>query len=158
MVDGKYITSKELVVNKPGQAANVPVMMGLMRDDGAPFIKYPSTSEVTNALRDQSVNASAIVQSGLFPTPNGQNATANVFNVTSLVSTDIQFRCIDQATAISAAKHSVFPKVYFYEFNRGYQISWNPNPPVIAPLTFILGMNFANRLVDMQCSTDWFAS
>jgi hypothetical protein len=59
------------------------------------------------------------------------NSTLNVFNVTARVTTDVMFRCLDQAGAVSAVKYSVFPKLWFYQFDRSYQTpGWDPNAPV----------------------------
>jgi hypothetical protein len=138
VVDGTYITKDRLEVNGTGPAAHVPVMMGIMRDDGDPFISLPTTTDVTQALNALPVNGSLIESSGAFPEPSGPNATFNVFNVTSRVATDSEFRCIDYASAYAAVQNDVFDGVYFYEFNRSYQLAvYNPNPPVRQSLTFI---------------------
>lgn len=73
-----------------------------------------------------------VVDNPLFPEPSGPNITTNVFNVTSLVNTDIQFRCLDQATAFSGIAHNLFKSVYFYEFNRSYQTpGFSPNVRIL---------------------------
>ena len=111
-------------------------MMGVMRDDGAPFVGYPTTTNITQALIAESFDANGIVESGAFPIPKGDNATLNIFNVTSRVSTDAQFRCLDQATAYAGAQHGAFEDVYYYEFNRSYQLAeWSPNSPVSLPVS-----------------------
>lgn len=54
-----------------------------------------------------------------------------MFNVTARVTTDIEFRCLDQATAYYAIQHNLFQSVWFYEFNRSYQTpGFDPNYPV----------------------------
>ena len=69
-----------------------------------------------------------MVDNPLFPEPSGPNVTTNVFNVTARVTTDIEFRCLDQATAFSAINHNLFESVWFYEFNRSYQTpGFSPN-------------------------------
>ena len=44
------------------------------------------------------------------------------------------FRCIDEATVITAAKHRAFRSVYAYQFNRGFggyePVPGTCNPPV----------------------------
>lgn len=47
------------------------------------------------------------------------------------------FRCIDEATAHTASRTHIFPDIYYYEFNRSYQMpGWSPNAPVCnAPIT-----------------------
>lgn len=138
VVDGTYLVTDELEVSGRGPAAHIPVMMGFMRDDGAAFISYPSASyNESAALTADSFNASTVLSSDVFTVPNGPNATLNIFNLTAQVATDSEFRCLDEATAYSAVKHDVFPEVYFYQFNRSYQLSgYNPNAPVCdAPIT-----------------------
>ena len=41
VVDGTIITTDEIILNGTGHVADVHVMMGNMRDDGAAFIGYP---------------------------------------------------------------------------------------------------------------------
>ncbi|KIJ48179.1 hypothetical protein M422DRAFT_28463 [Sphaerobolus stellatus SS14] len=139
VVDGEILTSNQLQVTGKGATAHVPTMWGHMRYDGAAFIGYPSVGQsVVSALQSiiGSTSQSA-VDSGMFPTPSGPNSTLNVFNVTARITTNIEFRCLDQATALSAIKHNVFPSVHFYSFYRSYQTpGYDPNAPVCdAPKT-----------------------
>ena len=62
-----------------------------------------------------------IANNPLFPEPAGPNVTLNVFNVTAGATTDVEFRCLDQATAFSGVTHNLFKSVWFYEFNRSYE-------------------------------------
>ncbi|GES60433.1 carboxylesterase, type B [Aspergillus terreus] len=138
VVDGKYLTSPELDLTNREATANVPLMMGLMRDDGAAMIGYPRDNEsAATYLNASGIPPPLVLSSGLFPVPNGPNATLNLFNATSRVATDGIFRCIDQATAYAGAINHIFPDVYFYEFNRSYQMAgYSPNPPLCeAPRT-----------------------
>ena len=41
VVDGTIITTDEIILNGTGHIADVHLMMGNMRDDGAAFIGYP---------------------------------------------------------------------------------------------------------------------
>ncbi|KAG6919773.1 hypothetical protein DXG01_001612 [Tephrocybe rancida] len=125
VVDGKYITSDELQLGGPGQAAKAHVMFGWMRDDGSDFVgSFPTnTTTLTSALLGSGLSSevtNAVVNSSLFPTPAGQNPLQALFNVTSRVGTDGQFRCIDQATLVAAAKNDVFPSVWAYQYDRSY--------------------------------------
>ncbi|EMD59954.1 hypothetical protein COCSADRAFT_203020 [Bipolaris sorokiniana ND90Pr] len=100
----------------------------------ASFSKSRNASE---ALLQQGYNASAIIGSGLFPIPeNSSNNTLEIFNLTSRVATDAQFRCPTQSTAFSASKSKAF-KVYAYEMERSYQLTrYSPNSGVCdAPKT-----------------------
>ena len=68
------------------------------------------------------------LNNSLFSEPSGPNVTLNVFNVTVGVTTDVEFRCLDQATAFSGVTHNLFKSVCFYEFNRSYQTpGFDPN-------------------------------
>lgn len=137
--DGTYLVTPELEVTGKGPAAHVPVMMGFMRDDGAAFISYPTANDsLTSFISSQGFNFTTSLSTSalttIYPEPNSANATLNIFNTTALVSTDAQFRCLDEATAYSAVKHNVFTDVYFYEFNRSYQLSsYSPNSPNCVP-------------------------
>ena len=79
----------------------------------------------------------SVVGDPLFPIPTGTNATYDVFNVTARVTTDVEFRCLDQATAYYAIQHNLFQSIWFYEFNRSYQTpGFDPNYPVCdAPIS-----------------------
>jgi len=110
-----------------------------MQDDGAPFIGYPTTTNVSRALNAQSFNATSVMSSGDFQVPQGPNGTLNAYNVTSRVATDSEFRCLGQATAYAAVTNAVFTELYFYEFNRSYQMyDWDPNAPVSVDLISII--------------------
>ena len=132
VVDGTYLTTNELEVTGHGPVNNVSVMMGFMRDDGAAFISYPLPNDtVSSLLTSNGFKVNDITPLSVFPEPNGPNKTLDIFNKTAQIATDAEFRCLDQATAYSAIKHNVFNEVYFYEFNRSYQLSfYSPNYPV----------------------------
>lgn len=88
---------------------------------------------MTAGLLGASLNTT-VVNNPLFPEPSGQNATLNVFNVTAGVTTDVEFRCLDQATAFSGVSHNLFKNVWFYEFNRSYQTpGFSPNVSICCP-------------------------
>ncbi|TFK32362.1 Alpha/Beta hydrolase protein [Crucibulum laeve] len=125
VVDGKFITTNQLEVDGSGPAAPAHVIFGWMRDDGSDFIgSFPSAGTTTSqslvASGLNSTIASLAAASPLFPLPNGANQTMNIYNQTSRIGTDGQFRCVDQATLIAAAKHKVFPSIYAYQFDRSY--------------------------------------
>lgn len=128
MVDGFFITLPGLLLDGR-YPADIAVMAGAMRDDGSPFSKY-SRSNASQALTEQGFNATDILGSGQFPLSQSGNTTRDVFNLTSRVATNGMFRCLGQSTAYVGSKNKVFPVVYQYEFDRGYQISeWSPNSP-----------------------------
>lgn len=78
-----------------------------------------------------------VVNNSLFPVPAQSDPLLAVFNVTARVATDVEFRCLDQATAFSGIQHDLFKSVWFYEFNRSFQVpTFDPNPPHCdAPVT-----------------------
>ncbi|KAJ5929183.1 hypothetical protein N7454_007031 [Penicillium verhagenii] len=137
VVDGEYLVAPELSLKNPQTTANVPLLLGTTRDDGAAFIAYPSENETIEEFLDASGLPSNVVPSKLFPIPSGTNHTLDIFNTTARISTDGMFRCIDQATAYAGLKNHIFPSIFFYEFNRTYQMpGWSPNPPLCqAPVT-----------------------
>ncbi|KAI0073619.1 carboxylesterase from carbohydrate esterase [Panus rudis PR-1116 ss-1] len=129
VVDGTFLTSTQLPLNGSGPIANVHTMMGIMRDDGAAFISFPTDTSLTDAL-NQNFLPLSVVNNSLFPVPPGPNITRDNFNVTARVTTNVEFRCLDQATAFSAINHNLLKSVFYYEFNRSYQTTgFSPNFP-----------------------------
>lgn len=117
VVDGTYLTSRELPLDK-GKRYPVNLMMGITRDDGAPFVSYPQTTNRTEYLASVDLPN---VPLKLFPQPNTGNGTRDVFWGASRIATDGIFRCADQATAFAGLSNNRFDKVYYYEFDRTYQ-------------------------------------
>ncbi|KAF8999155.1 Alpha/Beta hydrolase protein [Cyathus striatus] len=137
VVDGKFITTDHLVLNGKGPAAPAHVIFGWMRDDGADFIgSFPSaTTTETQMLLGAGLafnTTNLVINSPLFPTPTGPNATLNIFNISSRVGTDGEFRCVDQATISAAAKHGVFKNIFAYQFDKSYG-GFEPIPGVCRP-------------------------
>ncbi|KZT55865.1 alpha/beta-hydrolase [Calocera cornea HHB12733] len=136
VVDGMYITTPQLEVNGSAPVANVHLMLGWMSDDGNSFISYTGTTNLTTAITEEiTYNAAetyAIEASGLFPQPNTGNTSLDVFNVTARLSTDVQFRCMDQATVVSLAEHNLMKSIYVYQFGRGYN-GYDPSSVCYAP-------------------------
>ncbi|KIJ63492.1 hypothetical protein HYDPIDRAFT_175891 [Hydnomerulius pinastri MD-312] len=125
VVDGTYITTNQLELNGTGPTAPAHVIFGWMRDDGTDFAGAWPTPNTTEAESIMGIGISQnltdmIIASDLFPIPYGTNATWDLFNVTSRVATDGEFRCLDQATVVAAAKNNIFPSVYTYQFDRSY--------------------------------------
>jgi len=136
VVDGTFLTSNGLPLNGAGPIAKVHTMMGFMRDDGAAFIGFPTNGNLTQFLQSSGLTTTP-VGNPLFAEPTGPVATENVFNTSARITTDVEFRCLDQATAFSAIQHNLLESVWFYEFNRSYQTpGFSPNPPHCeAPVT-----------------------
>ncbi|KAJ5764227.1 hypothetical protein N7533_002908 [Penicillium manginii] len=138
VVDGKYLETSQLDLTYPEKTANVPLMIGTTRDDGAAMIGYPTANEtIQTFLNGSEMPSSVLSNSKLFPVPSTLNKTLDIFNTTAHIATDGIFRCIDQATGYSGFENGIFPEVFFYEFNRSYQmLDWSPNAPVCdAPIT-----------------------
>lgn len=136
VVDGTFLTSDSLPLKAGSSKLNIPILAGIMRDDGAGVITYPTSTNLSAVLTSQAFPTDVVLNSSAFPVPYDALTTQSVFNLTSRLSTDIQFRCLGQSTAYVAAKNSIFEKYYAYEFDRAYQIAWSPNPPACeAPIT-----------------------
>lgn len=127
--DGTYITFDQLPLRGP--QAPYKLLMGTMADDGAPFIAFPTTSNETAYLAEIGW---AQPSAKLFPIPNGANKTLDLFNMTSRYATDAMFRCIDQATVYTGLQNGLWDDVYYYEFDRAYQLTTWPNYDVCQPL------------------------
>lgn len=151
VVDGTFVIHDRLSINGTFPVAHVPILWGFMRDDGAAFVPVPQNGNLSAALgglpcafilSDEdtiksslgdrtSVSPEQIIQSGLFPLPEGQNVTLNIFNVTARIMTDLLFRCFDQASVTSAVQHNVFPQIFVYQIDRTYQLpAFDPNKPL----------------------------
>ena len=131
--DGHFVNTAELILNKKnGSTADVPVMFGIAANDGASFSTYPQPpvdSELEGlqkALDIDEKHAQSIIDSGLFPYYDTGNVTLDSFNVSQRVATDIQFRCIDQATVYAGMATNIFKDAYFYQMDRTYG-GYDPN-------------------------------
>lgn len=78
-MDGIYLTADELLLDGNGTAVNVADMTGNVRDDGAQFTSYSTSSSVSQVLTDQGYNATDILGSNEFLTPHGANSTFDIF-------------------------------------------------------------------------------
>lgn len=129
VIDGTYLTSDELPLEGP--PLPVRIMMGTTRDDGAPFISYPTTTNESAYLDSMGF---AVPPVSLFPIPTLENQTLALFNMSSRLATDGIFRCVDQATVYAGLRSGrLGESVYFYEFNRTYQTTSWPGLDVCEP-------------------------
>ncbi|KAK5625615.1 hypothetical protein RRF57_001331 [Xylaria bambusicola] len=129
VVDGTYLVSDKLDLSR-GSRYPFHLMIGTTRDDGAAFIGYPRTTNQSAYLASLGFE---VPSPKLFPLPNIANKTLGLFNMTARLATDGQFRCIDQATAYGALFNSRLSSVYYYEFNRTYQLTNYPQLDVCEP-------------------------
>ncbi|KAK0732802.1 Alpha/Beta hydrolase protein [Apiosordaria backusii] len=132
VVDGTYLTSPELSLTPTSKKRPLNILMGITHDDGAPFISFPSptTTNSTQYLLPQGYSPSMLPAT---PGPNSGNFTLDLFNTTTRLATNAVFRCIDQATAHAALQNNVFSSVYYYEFDRTYQMPGWPKLDVCEP-------------------------
>jgi hypothetical protein len=105
-------------------------MMGITRDDGAPFLSFPTTTNQTAYLTSSGFS---VPPADLFPLPSTGNATLDLYTMASRLATDGIFRCIDQATAYSALQNNRLDQIYYYEFDRTYQTKGWPGTDVCDP-------------------------
>ncbi|KAK5698576.1 hypothetical protein LTR17_023527 [Elasticomyces elasticus] len=133
VVDGTYVITPTLEYNGTGHVNRVPLLMGTMRDEGGAGLDYVDTSNLTLSLVNNSLPVDPVINnSDVFPLPGSGNVTLDVYNVSTLVSTEVGFSCLDLATAYALTQTKTIPEVYYYEFNRSYQIPYWPSPPTKA--------------------------
>lgn len=132
VIDGTIVTTEHLEVENATpnpSVANVPVIFGIARNDGAAIGTGRSTTCTTEAqcleqnLYISSSYAQQVVSSGLFPLYSTGNISEDSFNVSQRIATDITFRCADQALVYAGAKTGSFAATYFYQSNRGFPSS-----------------------------------
>ncbi|KAL2129908.1 hypothetical protein VTI74DRAFT_7151 [Chaetomium olivicolor] len=128
VVDGTYLTTPELPVSGP--RLPIRLMMGITRNDGAPFISFPTTTDQTAYLASQGFS---VPPPNLFPIIPTGNQTLDLYTSASRLATDGIFRCVDQATAYSLLGHNRLEHIYYYEFDRTYQTKGWPGTDVCEP-------------------------
>lgn len=126
--DGTLVDTAQLIVSeRNGRAAYVPVIFGTTENDGASFCGFPPASIASEAegiaasLSISAAQAQRVLDSGLFPLYDSGNMTLDSFNVSQRVATDLQFRCVDEATVYAASVAGVFPRSYYYTMDRTYE-------------------------------------
>ncbi|KUI56990.1 Bile salt-activated lipase [Cytospora mali] len=132
VVDGTYITTENLTLTGP--EAPYKLMMGTMREDGAALLSYPTTTNETAYLAASGWDIPQPTLDSLFPIPDGTNQTLDLFNASSRLATDGVFRCADEATVYSGLQNGKYDSVYYYEFERSYQMAGYPGISVCQPL------------------------
>jgi carboxylesterase type B len=147
VVDGTYLTSPYIDLNSSAankQSSSVVVMTGVNRDEEGILIPLIPTTNLSESILNQGysneTNAAIFANIADFPLGTGptfNNTSVNqVFNTTVRIATDRGFRCSDEFTAIAAASTGIWPRVYFYEFNRTYQEpDYNTTGVCGAPIT-----------------------
>lgn len=132
VIDGTYLANSYIDLNKSAAGnitSSVVVMSGVNRNEEGILIPLIPTTNLTQSILNQNYSASEneAIFTNLDDFPLGTGPTFNntpvnqVFNTTVRIATDISFHCSDEYTAIAAASTGIWPKVYFYEFNRTYQ-------------------------------------
>ncbi|KAJ3039044.1 hypothetical protein HDV00_012671 [Rhizophlyctis rosea] len=141
--DGSIVVTPRLEVTKRSKnTAHVPVMFGIMTNDGASFNRYNKTctTKIDCLAADTQISADwakKVIDSGLFPYYSTGDVVEDSYNVSQRIVTDTMFRCVDQAGIYAAAKSGAFSKSYYYESVRGYAPpSYNPNGvDITGPIT-----------------------
>ncbi|ROW17649.1 hypothetical protein VPNG_00606 [Cytospora leucostoma] len=131
VVDGTYINSETLTLTGP--EAPYRLMMGIMREDGAAFLSYPTTTNETAFLAANGWDIPQSTLDSLFPIPGGTNQTLDLFNASSRLATDGIFRCADESIVYSGLQGGRYSSVYYYEFERSYQLDSWPGISVCQP-------------------------
>lgn len=143
VVDGTYLTTRELHLGGGGaggpgmQYPPVPLMMGITRDDGAPFISFPDNGTTAADWADYlAARGLPIPPAHLFPIVPGPagNQTLDVFVAAARLATDAIFRCVGQATVHAGLTSGrLGSAIYYYEFDRTYQPGGWPELDVCEP-------------------------
>ncbi|KAF3931135.1 Neuroligin-2 [Dactylellina cionopaga] len=140
VVDSVILGTADLPVTGKGYAAKVPLLIGVNRDETgiqlSPYYGIPDVATYLDYIGQYVVfqNLSAFINHPAFPLPPGDPAQA-AFNFTQRIVTDGAYKCLSWATAYSAVKHGVLPRVYTYEFNRTYGPLEYTNPLCEPPIT-----------------------
>ncbi|KAF2742736.1 acetylcholinesterase precursor [Sporormia fimetaria CBS 119925] len=181
--DGTYVNTPNLdVTSRDSKIAHVPVIFGITRDDGASFTNYPKTPVSSHleglqvGLGINSTWAQRVIDSRLFPLVSTGNLTLDSYNVSSRITTDKMYRCIDQATVYAGVSTRAFPRAYYYQLERtfgGYDpnniggpAGDNPNSPYFrlhgGDIAWVFGnipyLRNADDLWSMQLSTSYFGA
>lgn len=128
VVDGHYVLSPSIPFNGTGHVNKVPLLIGNMRDEGASDLaQFLQTDNLTLSLASNGLTTSPAAHPDIFPVAQTDNSTTAIWNVTVQVLTESTFSCLDQATAYAAVNTSTFPEVYYYQFNRSYQVTTYPS-------------------------------
>ncbi|KAF3922263.1 Acetylcholinesterase [Dactylellina cionopaga] len=140
--DGYFINTEHLILeNNNGSTAHIDVMFGVSQDEGSSLITYPRTpvnsfSEGLQAsLGIDATNAAKVIASGLFPLYDTGNITLDSFNVSARIATDLQFRCMSQATLFAGDASGAFKSAHGYQMRRTYW-GYDPNNlggPAVTP-------------------------
>lgn len=131
--DGTYVNTPNLILStRNASTAHIPVIFGIIRNDGASFSTYPKTlisnhsQGLQAALGINSTWAQRIIDSNLFPLTTTGNLTLDSFNVSQRIATDKTFRCVDQATVYAGTESRAFQQAYYYQFERSID-GYDPN-------------------------------
>ncbi|KAK5107289.1 hypothetical protein LTR62_001418 [Meristemomyces frigidus] len=147
VIDGTYLTSSYINLNASAagkDTSSVPVISGVNRDEEGVLVSNSDTTNLTQSIVDLGYGRAELeaILSHLddFPlgsTPTGNDTLINqVFNTTVRIATDAGFHCSDENTIIAGASTGIFPKTWFFEFNRTYQDpGYNMNGVCQAPVT-----------------------
>ncbi|KAK6511582.1 hypothetical protein TWF481_000497 [Arthrobotrys musiformis] len=140
VLDNIILKTSDLQVTGKGYVADVPLLMGVNRDEDSiqlsPFYGIPDTYTYLEYISQAIIfkDITGFANHPAFPLPPG-DAALSAFNQTQRILSDGAVKCLNWATAYSAAKHKVLPKVFAYEFNRTYQPVEYTSPLCEPPIT-----------------------
>ncbi|KAK6354085.1 hypothetical protein TWF730_008503 [Orbilia blumenaviensis] len=138
--DNIILKTSDLAVTGKKYAANVPLLTGVNRDETgiqiSPYYGIPDIATYLDYIGQYVVfqNLSGLINHPDFPIPPGDPAWS-AFNFTQRIVTDGAYTCLTWATAFSAVKHKVLPKVFTFEFNRTYAPFEYTNPLCEPPVS-----------------------
>ncbi|KAI1175534.1 carboxylesterase family protein [Nemania sp. FL0916] len=131
--DGQIINTEELILtHRNPNTAYVPIIFGIAEEDGGSLGSYSQDCTTLEECLAANMGISEtyardIVNSRLFPLYDTGNLTADAMNVTARVTTDLTWRCVDQATTYAGGVSGAFPAAYYYESFRAYpEEAYNP--------------------------------
>jgi carboxylesterase type B len=122
VIDGQLLISDGISAlhGGPSYTSDVSVMTGGDRDESAINLPVPATSNATEYIQQLTSLFGPDLLSLLAAISQLPKTADGVFAVANTVGTAATAKCLDQALAVSAAKHQSFSTIYRFEFNRTY--------------------------------------
>ncbi|KAJ4356444.1 uncharacterized protein N0V89_004477 [Didymosphaeria variabile] len=110
---------------------NIPVLIGVNRDEISYYFTTPTTNFTSNLLLITAIAGFDLThlsnssfspeRSPVWPSLTEEEKQAAVFNATNTIATHLFFTCLTHAFAYSATHNSIFTAAYEFQFNRTYQ-------------------------------------
>ena len=152
--DGQILDSNELDIISGSEldssSSPIPILLGIMRDDGALFLPAPDETNMTASFQAAPLGLSQPLADSLtaytnttslaeiLPSAQSNISTSDladdIYNITNRISTSGTFSCASYATAFAASSSSHFNRTYLYEMHRAYA-TYDDTPSCNAPIT-----------------------